>query len=260
MVGQAIILGLIVIIANIDWFIGKTNICRPIILGVLVGIVMGDITTGIIMGATLELAFIGAVAIGAAIPPDVMVGGTLGVAFAISGGHGPETALVLALPIASVALFVRLFCLAVINPFLLHRADKYAEDGNIGGISAMHIAGGMSIAVTAGIVTTIAYVAGGPAVEAFLNVIPGFVQNGMYIAMGILPALGFAMLAKLLFSKNVAAFFFFAFLFAAYLKISVTGMALLGIVIAMIMVFISRNKHRGSSLASNDGGNKDDEF
>ena len=259
MVGQAIILGLIVVIANIDWFIGKTNICRPIILGLLVGAVMGDVKTGIIMGATLELAFIGAVAIGASIPPDVMVGGTLGVAFAISGGHGPETALLLALPIASLALFVRLFCLAVINPFLLHRADKYADDGNVRGIESMHIIGGMSIAVTAGIVTMVAYVVGGPAVEAFLNTIPGFLQGGMYIAMGILPALGFAMLAKLLFSKNVAAFFFLGFLVAAYLKIPVTGMALLGFVCAVIMVFISR-KQRQPNLMSNDGGNKNDEF
>lgn len=257
MVGQAIILGIIVLIANCDYLIGKLNICRPIIVGLLVGIVMGDVKAGIIMGATLELAFIGAYSIGASIPPDTIVGGVLAVAFSIAGGHGPETALVLALPIASLAIFVRLLCLGVINPLLLHRADKFAEDGNVGGVEAMHITGGLAIGVTGGIVTTVAYIVGGGAVESFLAVIPGFVQVGLGIATGILPALGFAMLAKLIMTKELAVFFFLGFVVAAYSGISMTAMALIGGIAAVIMV-LSRKQRSGKSHTT--GGNSDDEF
>jgi fructoselysine and glucoselysine-specific PTS system IIC component len=59
-------------------------------------------SAGVIMGATLELAFIGSFSVGASIPPDVVTGGILGVAFAITSGAGTETALLLGLPIATL--------------------------------------------------------------------------------------------------------------------------------------------------------------
>ena len=259
MVGQAIILGLIVLVANIDWGIGKTNISRPIIICVMVGIVMGDIRMGIIMGATLELAFIGAVAIGAAIPLETIVGSVLATAFSIAGGYGPEVALVLAVPISSLALFVRLLNLAVTSTLCLHQADKFAEKGNIRGVEAMHLIAGIFKAFCSAVVTIVAYLAGSPAIEALLNAIPASVHSGLSIAMGIMPAIGLAMLAKLLFSKNVVVFFFLGFLIVAYLDISITGMALFGFIIAVIMILVSR-KNSGPAFAKNDGGNKDDDF
>jgi fructoselysine and glucoselysine-specific PTS system IIC component len=167
--------------------------------------------------------------------------------------------LVLALPIASLAIFVRLLCLGVINPLLLHRADQYAESGNVRGVETMHVLGGLLIGITGGLVTAIAYVVGGPTVEAFLSVIPGFVQVGLGIATGIMPALGFAMLAKLLMTKELAVFFFLGFLVAAYLNFSMTGIALLGAIIAIILVNIGR-KQRLSKSGTGKGGNSDDDF
>ncbi|MDI5424766.1 PTS sugar transporter subunit IIC, partial [Salmonella enterica subsp. enterica serovar Kentucky] len=43
-------------------------------LGLLTGLVLGDMETGIVMGATLELAFIGSFSVGASLPPDVVTG------------------------------------------------------------------------------------------------------------------------------------------------------------------------------------------
>lgn len=256
--GTAIALGLIVLIANLDYFIGKTNISRPLIIGLMVGIVMGNVTEGLIIGATLELAFLGAFAIGAAIPPDMIVGTTLGAAFAISAGRGAGDALTLAMPISAVALFVRMFCLGFLNPMLLHRADHYAEQGDVNGVSRMHILGGTLIGVLTGLVAAVAYAAGSSVVEGFLNAIPDFVQSGLYIAVGILPAIGLAMLAKLLWSKELAVFFFLGFALAAYLNIPMTGMAIFGIILAVIMVSIK--KMNGAAAVATAGGADDDDF
>ena len=49
------------------------------------------------VGATLELVFMGAIQIGAAVPPDVLVGAGLGTAFAIQSGQGADIALALSL-------------------------------------------------------------------------------------------------------------------------------------------------------------------
>ena len=56
---QAILIGLIVFIGKADYFIGTAMFGRPLVLGALVGIVLGDIPTGVMIGFQLELIFMG---------------------------------------------------------------------------------------------------------------------------------------------------------------------------------------------------------
>ena len=56
---QAILLGLVAFIAQSEYALGTSLLSRPIVTGLFTGIVLGDVKAGIIMGATLELAFIG---------------------------------------------------------------------------------------------------------------------------------------------------------------------------------------------------------
>ena len=81
---EALLLGLVAFIAQSEYALGTSLLSRPIVTGLLTGLVLGDVQTGVIMGATLELAFIGSFSVGASIPPDVVTGGVLGVAFAIT--------------------------------------------------------------------------------------------------------------------------------------------------------------------------------
>ena len=75
-----ILITLIAMFGHSEDFLGTTLINRPLVLGPLVGLVLGDISQGIIIGATLELIFMGNIKVGAAIPPDVITGGVLGTA------------------------------------------------------------------------------------------------------------------------------------------------------------------------------------
>ena len=68
---QAILVGLVAMCVTFEWALGTCLASRPIVTGVLIGLVMGDLETGIIVGATLEMVFIGSVTIGAAVPPVV---------------------------------------------------------------------------------------------------------------------------------------------------------------------------------------------
>ena len=96
---QALLVGLIVFIGKADYFVGTANLGRPLVLGALVGIALGDVKTGVMLGFELELVFMGMQAIGASIPPDMIVGSVLGTAFAISTGSGVETAITIAMTI-----------------------------------------------------------------------------------------------------------------------------------------------------------------
>ena len=96
---------------------------RPLVTCTLAGLVMGDITQGIIIGATLELAFVGSFSIGASIPPEIISGSVLGTAFAIGAGKSTEIALALGIPIASLVLLVKNLCFLFILPYFVHQAD-----------------------------------------------------------------------------------------------------------------------------------------
>lgn len=57
---QAFALGIIAFIAGLDMFNGLTHMHRPVVLGPLVGLVLGDLHTGILTGGTLETGVDGA--------------------------------------------------------------------------------------------------------------------------------------------------------------------------------------------------------
>ena len=65
MILKTILIFLIGLLGYSEWLLGTSCLQRPIVLGPLVGLVMGNLPAGIIMGATMELALVGAVSIGA---------------------------------------------------------------------------------------------------------------------------------------------------------------------------------------------------
>ena len=228
---EALLLGLVAFIAQSEYALGTSLISRPIVTGLLTGLVLGDVQTGVIMGATLELAFIGSFSVGASIPPDVVTGGILGVAFAITSGAGTETALLLGLPIATLTLILKNIYLGMFIPMLSQRADGYAERADLRGIERMHLIAGFGLSLMLAAVVT--------------------------VATGIIPALGFAMLARLLINKKVAPYFFLGFVLMAYLKIPVTGIAILGAIVAVVMVNVTAlNSPR---ITTEQGVSDDDE-
>ena len=94
---QAILLGLVGVVGVIDSrLIGRQNIGRPLILSTLAGLVLGDLTKGITLGASLELISMGFVSIGAAGPPNMQFGSIIATAFAILSGASTEEALTIA--------------------------------------------------------------------------------------------------------------------------------------------------------------------
>ena len=125
---QAILIGLVAALGVLGDQMGSLYINRPIILAPLVGLIVGNLEQSIVIGASLELFFMGAVSVGAYIPPDTIVGGVLATAFALSTGRGIETAVTLAMPIALVSQALGNLC-NVFNSIILRWTDDYAEKG-----------------------------------------------------------------------------------------------------------------------------------
>lgn len=238
----------------IDELFGRNMFNRPIITGVIVGLVLGDIQSGIIIGATLELAFIGLFAVGAALPPEILTGGVLGTALAIASNSGVETALLLAFPIASLALVVKNLYFILIVPLFLHKADAYAEKGSFRGIEAMHLTAGTGLYLLLAFIVFISFYVGSDQITSVLEMVPEFIQTGLEVAAGILPALGFALLGRMIMNKKVIPYFFIGFATLAYFGVPVIAIALIGAMVAIIIVNIDNVQHqpKGEGVIDDD--------
>ena len=112
---------------------GQHMLDRPIIIGPLVGVILGDPVTGLMVGGSLELVWMGLVGIGTSTPPDVVVGSALATALAIKTGATYETTLALAIPISLLAQ-VGAIGVCILNTAFAHRADACAEKGDYRGV------------------------------------------------------------------------------------------------------------------------------
>lgn len=61
---------------------------NPLAIGMISGIIMGDITTGLAVGATLQLMVLGVSTYGGASMPDFMTGAIVGTVYAVISGKG----------------------------------------------------------------------------------------------------------------------------------------------------------------------------
>ena len=224
-------------------FMGDLFLERAIVLGPLTGLILGDLKTGLAVGASLELIFIGAADVGGSVPPNLPIGSVLGTAFAIKAGLKPSEALVIAVPAALIGAFGELFAKAVSTTFL-SAAERYAARGSARGVAGMlhlgNVVHGLCIAIPAFLGLQL----GSNAVKNLADAIDGPIQDGLSVAGAVLPALGFALLLNTLATPAMMPLFFIGFLLAAYTNFGVLGVAVLGFMLAALWI----NQHGGLKL------------
>jgi len=236
-----ILITLIAMFGHSEDFLGTTLLNRPLVLGPLVGLVLGDFSQGIIIGATLELIFMGNIKVGAAIPPDVITGGVLGTAFAIISGQGPAVALALAVPISILAEMV-VSGLFILRSGFNKKFVEWAEEGNYQKLQWLHIGSGLLKPLLMGLITFLTLQLGADAMKSLLEQIPPWVNTGLQVAGNMLPALGFALLMSVMFNKKVAPYFFLGFILSSYLKIPMIAIGGLGVIMALVITKITHQE------------------
>lgn len=255
MLKEAIIVGLIGVFSIFDSrLLGRLNFERPLITSTLVGLVLGDVQTGLIVGAALELISLGIVNVGAAAPPDMVLASIIASAFAILTGASSEAALTLAVPIAVLGQLLGILVRTVLAG-LTHRADEAIEKGKFKQATQMHyIWGTLSYALMYFVPIFIAIYFGTDLVEQIVNTIPVWLTDGLGVASKIMPAFGFAMLMDIMVTSKNIVFLFLGFFITAFLNIGVTGVAIFGIILGFILMDIKFSRSDSGS------GPMDDDF
>lgn len=175
---------------------GYWMISRPIFAGPLIGLVMGDLQTGLQVGASVELMFMGVLPIGGSVPPNAQIAGIIGTIYAIQAGS-PALGISLALPIGILAQFLIMLAWNI-NIFLVHKADSAIKEGKTKTLEKLHLAGVLVFFSVFFVASFMAIQFGSEFVKQINDALPVWVSGGLTIASGLLPAIGMAMLLKMM--------------------------------------------------------------
>ncbi len=205
---------------------------RPVVACTMTGIVLGDPTTGIILGGTLEMMALGWMNVGAAMAPDAALASTVSTVLVIVGHQSIGAGIALAVPLAAAGQVLTIF-VRTITVFFQHLADKYADEANMRGIEMCHVAGLMLQALRVAIPTVaIAMVAGTDVVNNALNSIPEVITRGLQVAGGFIVVVGYAMVINLMNAQKLMVYFFLGFLIAVFTDVNLIGFGAIGAICA----------------------------
>lgn len=217
-------------------------LCQPVVMALPIGLIMGDVAKAMMIGAAIELVYLGMVAAGANIPADEALAGVIAIPIAMQTGMTPEMAVVLAVPFGVLGVFLDQIRRTV-NAFFVHWADKHAEACNIRGIWFCALLYPMLLGFVLRFPPVFAAnLYGSAVVESFIDKVPDWIMHGMSVAGGVLPALGFAITIFIIGKNKLIPFFILGFFAVKYLQINIMAAAIFGTCIALLMIFMRRDK------------------
>lgn len=225
---QAFLVAAFVTIAFIDSHTFQTHIFRPIFVGPVVGLIMGDVSTGFSVGVMVELAFLAIIFVGTAVPPNPTISTAIATAIAILSGGGSEIAIATALPVSFIGQIAETFQNSVINVWFMHRVEKAAGHLDTKGIIMNNTILPMAMNILLyGIPTYLAVYYGADFVAGIITAIPEKIITGLSVGGGMIGAVGFALLLASIKNKKMWPFMLLGFVFASYLHLNMIGIALI---------------------------------
>lgn len=180
---------------------------RPLIACTVIGLILGDLKTGIMLGGTLELIALGWMNVGAAQSPDSALASIISAILVIVGQQSIATGIAIALPVAAAGQVLTVFARTITVVFQ-HAADKAAEEARFRTLDILHVSAlgvqALRVAIPALIVSLFV---SADMVSNMLSAIPEFVTRGLQIAGGFIVVVGYAMVLRMMGVKYLMPFF-----------------------------------------------------
>lgn len=266
MVREAIIMSIVYfVISYLDpILLSWQALNRPIVVAPIAGLFLGDLQTGIIMGASLEAIFMGISAIGGSIPADATVASVIAVAFTILTNTDIEAGLAIAMPIGTVIAQISAALTPIWSSFAAYW-EKLAVDGTPKQFMGQNIVFSMiTVPLVNSIILFFSIAYGVEGLNNLINQLPNWVMSGLTASSSMMIAVGLAILTSMIWDNKLGLFFFVGYVLVAYLELSALPIAILGGAIAVTMFFTDKSiiDLKNTMSASNGGATvvEEDDF
>ena len=160
----------------------------PVFAGFITGLIMGDLKTGLFIGASLQLTVLGVGTFG------------LATAFSVAKGIDPEIAIAtIAVPVATLLTYFDILG-RMTTTYFAHRVDAAINRFDYKGIERNYLLGAIPWALSRALPVFFALAYGGSFVETVVTGLANvqWLANGLKLAGQMLPGLGFAILLRYL--------------------------------------------------------------
>lgn len=224
------------LISVAGWYFHLNYVIQPIMLAPIVGAIMGDLTTGVIMGGYLQAIFMGNMSVGGTVPAIPAPGSIVAVYFVIKTGVDIETGLALAYPISAM-------CSSIYSVFRQARIallPKWQELGQTNPKLFDLCFNGYRwfacLLFPAIVLVSLLY--GVELLEGLMATLPAWVLTACGAVGGVLAAVGMGVILSLIWNIETCGFFFVGFICFKIMGLSLTVCSILGVCAAVIYYFI----------------------
>ena len=207
---QVFLVFLVTFVAAIDQFDFLESLYQPIVTGAVIGAILGDINTGLIVGGTYQLMTIGNMPIGGAQPPNAVIGGIMAAVFACTLDMDPDMAVATAIPFALLGQYgVTLFF--TLRAPLLEFFRAAAEKADTKAVTKWTIVSECILGLIFAVIVTLFFIGGLAVGQQIVDAIPDWLNTGLSQAGNMMKFVGFAILLKIMMNRDMWGFFFMGF-------------------------------------------------
>lgn len=258
-VTQSLLIALWVAAVMSRWLGGGATLTlrfSPLMTGLVVGVVMGNVSQAMIVTAALQMIYMGVFSPGGSMPAEPSIAAAIAVPVALLGNLKPEAAIAVAVPVGLLGSYLYQFRF-FINTFLGKYTDKAVEDLNAKAIKRSIILYPTIASFVLFVpLVFIALYLGAPIIADVINALEGTVViHILEVVGGGLAAIGIATTVYVIGRKDYLVFFFLAYFMSVVFKsleITMVTYAVFGIIIALI--FVQSQKGKGGPPAAESAG------
>lgn len=269
---QSLIIALWVAAVMSRSFLGGATLTlrfSPLMTGLVVGIVMGDVAGAMVITAAIQLIYMGVFSPGGTMPSEPSIAAAIAVSVALLGDLAPEAAIAVAVPVGLLGSYLYQFRF-FLNTFIGKGTDKAVASLNHAEISRTVIL--YPTIASFLLFVPLVFVAlywGAPVIAQVITALEGTVfLHILEVVGGGLAAIGIATTIYVIGRREYMVFFLLAYFMSvifADLGITMVTYAILGTLIAFIFVLTKGNSEKQASSAGGTSGiddfdDDDDDF
>lgn len=253
------------------WLLGMTGgyyiLGRPIVAGLLLGLVFGDVTQGVLCGTAVQAVFIANLSTGGATNSEITYASYGGIGLAMATTKDPAVAVTLSILVGQTLGLIFYNTQVVLTSFFNSGVQKAAEENDERGVFLMHIVYPQIVTFLFRALPVFAIIFFGQGVvDTLLSSVPEIVTHIIGVLGGVLPALGIGMLMNIVIKNKIQLVFFFAgFVLISFAGLSMVAVVFLAALVAY-MTYLAAGKAAPAeaapavAAASDDAAYQDDDL